>query len=116
MPRSCEYCRAASADDALKCATCGAPFDLSADGAPRDFRFCPFCHKRLLSLASPACNYCGRALPETFVRARGETLRRVTEASGGSETDREELEQDSDDPLKNALRSLFSLDDSLRRK
>lgn len=115
MPRTCDYCRAASPEDALKCQTCGAPFDFSRDGAPTDFRFCPFCQRRLVSLASPACNYCGRALPEAFVRARGETLRRVTEASGGSHAAREELENNSDDALKDALRSLFSLDDSLRR-
>ncbi len=115
MARTCDYCRAACADDALKCATCGAPLDLSAGGEAPDYRFCPFCQKRLLSLGSPACNYCGRALPESFVRARGEMLRRVTSASGGSAADREELERDSDDALKDALRSLFSLDELNRR-
>lgn len=109
MARACDYCGASSADDAAKCAACGAPHAPLSAAAP-DYRFCPVCQRRLVSLGSPACNYCGRPLPESFVRARGETLRRVTSASGGSDADREELENDSDEALKNALRSLFTLD------
>jgi hypothetical protein len=48
------------------------------------------------------------------VRAREATLRRIGEAQTAE--DREELEKDSDDDLKRALKSLFDLDDASRRK
>jgi hypothetical protein len=111
MPRTCEYCQGVLEDDAKKCPDCGAP---PCAGEPTDYRVCPFCRRRLLALGSPACNYCGRALPEDYVRAREATLRRIGEAQTPEE--REELEKDSDDTLKRALKSLFDLDDASRRK
>jgi hypothetical protein len=32
---------------------------------------------RLLALASPACSYCGRRLPENYIKARSEDLHRI---------------------------------------
>ena len=109
MPDTCDYCHGALGEGATKCANCGAA--VTGAGEPRDFRFCPHCKRRLLALGSPACNYCGRALPEDYVRAR-ETLRqRVSDAAGGKATpeELEELEKGSDDPLRRALKSLFGL-------
>lgn len=111
MSSTCDYCRAISKQGATKCETCGAPL---GDGPPPDYRVCPYCNRRLLALGSPACNYCGRALPESFVKAREAVLRRIGAAQ--SPQDRETLESESDDAFKQALRSLFSLDDSDRRK
>jgi hypothetical protein len=111
MPRTCEYCQSTLEDGAKKCADCGAP---PTAAEPTDYRVCPFCRRRLLALGSPACNYCGRALPEDYIKAREETMRRIGEAQ--TPEDREELERDSDDALKRALKSLFDLDDSSRRK
>jgi ribosomal protein L34E len=109
MPRTCDYCQCVPEEGATKCADCGAPL---AAGDPVDFRVCPFCRRRLLALGSPACNYCGRALPEEYVRAREATLRRIGEAK--TDEDREALGNDSDDALKRALRSLFDLGDARR--
>ncbi|MFL6277132.1 MAG: hypothetical protein ACJ74G_18265 [Blastocatellia bacterium] len=33
----------------------------------------------LLALGSPACNYCGRRLPEDYIKAREADLHRLTE-------------------------------------
>ena len=111
MARTCDYCRASSADDAMKCATCGAPLDLSAEPDAPDYRYCPFCRKRLLSLGSPACNYCGRALPEDYVRARDALWQKVSDARAGKATpeELEELERGGDDALKRALKALLDL-------
>ena len=111
MPRTCQYCQGVLEDGAKKCADCGAP---PAAVEPTDYRVCPFCRRRLLALGSPACNYCGRALPEDYVRAREAIRQRIGEAQ--TPEDREELERDSDDALKHALKSLFDLDDASRRK
>jgi len=111
MPRTCQYCQGVLEDGAKKCADCGAP---SAASEPTDYRVCPFCRRRLLALGSPACNYCGRALPEDYVRAREAIMQRIGEAQTAEE--REDLERDSDDALKRALKSLFDLDDASRRK
>ena len=111
MPPTCDYCQATSRDDATKCENCGAP--LSADGTPPDYRFCPFCKRRLLALGSPACNYCGRALPESYVKAREATLKRIDKVR--SQEDLDELDEE-DDALKQALKSLFDLNDSSRRR
>ena len=117
MSLTCEYCQSACAEDALKCQSCGA--SLSADRATApDYRFCPFCQRRLLAMGSAACNYCGRNLPESYVRAREATLRRISEASSGSadaDTLRE-LEEESDGPLRRALDSLFQLERKSNRK
>src|SRR3989442_3579106 len=79
-----EYCSALVGEGETRCASCGAP--VTRDSDSRDFRTCPFCHRRLLALASPACNYCGRRLPEEYVKTREADLRRVVEVQGSSET------------------------------
>jgi hypothetical protein len=109
MPDTCDYCQSVIEGGAAKCANCGA----SGAREPRDFRFCPHCKRRLLALGSPACNYCGRALPEDYVRAREALWQKVSDAAGGRATpdELEELEKGSDDPLRRALKSLLDLDD-----
>jgi hypothetical protein len=106
---TCDYCHGALEEGAKKCANCGA-----AVGArePRDYRFCPHCERRLLALGSPACNYCGRALPEEYVRAREALWQKVSDAGAGKATPEElaELEKDGDDDLRRALKALFDLD------
>jgi len=77
-----------------------------ARAAP-DFRFCPHCKRRLLALGSPACNYCGHALPEDYVRARDALWQKVSKATP---EELEELGQDGDDALKRALKALFDLE------
>ncbi len=103
MSRTCEYCESPVAEGAAKCPNCGA-----AAGAREvvDFRFCPHCKRRLLALGSPACNYCGRALPAEYQRAREALRRRVSDATP------EELEEvgRDDDALKRALKALLDLD------
>lgn len=106
---SCDYCQSIVEEGAAKCANCGAA--AGAREAP-DFRFCPHCKRRLLALGSPACNYCGRALPEDYVRARDALWQKVSDARAGKATpeDLEELERSGDDALKRALKALFDLD------
>jgi hypothetical protein len=41
------------------------------------------CHRKLLALASPACNYCGRRLPDEYIKAREADLKRITEVEAG---------------------------------
>ena len=105
---TCDYCQGVSAEGATKCSNCGAPF---AAGAP-DYRYCPHCRRRLLALGSPACNYCGRALPANYVKARESIMRRVGEATEGTAGHEvlEELERESDGPLRRALDALFDLE------
>lgn len=109
MPPTCEYCHASSREGATKCENCGAP--LNANGAPEDHRFCPFCKRRLLALGSPACNYCGRALPESYIKAREATLNRIDRARSREDIDSLDAD-DADDALKRALKSLLNLKDS----
>jgi DNA-directed RNA polymerase subunit RPC12/RpoP len=116
MVLKCEYCQSVSVGEgALKCENCGAP---AGERPPTDYRFCPYCKRRLLALGSPACNYCGRHLPKDFIEAREATLRRIEAASDGSATqeEREALENESDDALRRALESLFNLEGKTRRK
>ena len=106
MSRTCDYCQSAVGEGAAKCPNCGAA------AVPReapDFRFCPHCKRRLLALGSPACNYCGRALPEDYVRARDALWQKVSKASP---EELEELGEDGggDDALKRALKALLDLD------
>jgi DNA-directed RNA polymerase subunit RPC12/RpoP len=107
---TCEYCHSVLEEGATKCANCGA--SLEEREAP-DYRFCPFCKRRLVALGSPACNYCGRALPEDFVKAREALFQRVSDVSTGHASDEEikELEKESDDAMRRALRSLLDLKD-----
>src|SRR5436305_14879520 len=106
MALTCDYCHSALEEGATKCANCGA----GAGGreAP-DFRFGPFCKRRLLALGSPACNYCGRALPADFLKAREALWQKVSDVSEGhaSEEELKELEEESDDAMRRALRSLL---------
>ena len=103
----CDYCQNVCADGDAKCGNCGAP--LGEREAP-DYRFCPFCRRRLLALGSPACNYCGRALPENFVKARESLLQRINQASSGSADDLQDLEREADGPLRRALDALLDLE------
>ena len=111
MPETCEYCHGALAEGATKCVNCGAAAGVR--GAT-DFRFCPHCKRRLLALGSPACNYCGRALPGEYGRAREQMLQRIRDAGEASPEELEELEK-GDDALRRALKSLSDLDDLTRR-
>ena len=111
----CEYCHGALGEGATKCANCGA----AAGGREAaDYRFCPHCERRLLALGSPACNYCGRALPEDYVRAREQMWQRVSDAGAGkaSREELEGLEEGGDEALRRALKSLFDLDRLTRRE
>src|SRR6201989_3019578 len=103
MNQTCEYCQSAIEEDATKCGNCGASL---GEREAKDFRFCPFCRRRLLALGSPACNYCGRALPEEFIKAREQMWQRVNEVSAGhaTEDERETLENESDDAMRRALK------------
>ncbi|HEY0170196.1 MAG TPA: hypothetical protein VGB98_04020 [Pyrinomonadaceae bacterium] len=107
---TCDYCHGALGEGATKCSNCGAA--VAGAGEPRDFRFCPHCKRRLLALGSPACNYCGRALPEDYVRAREALWQKVSDATAGKATpeELEELEKGSDGALRRALKSLLDLD------
>ena len=105
MSRTCDYCEGALAEGATKCANCGAAV---GERGARDFRFCPHCERRLLALGSPACNYCGRALPEEYVRARDALWQKVSKATP---EELKELEQeDGDEALKRALNALIDHD------
>lgn len=106
---TCDYCQSAVEEGVAKCPSCGAA--AGAREAP-DFRFCPHCKRRLLALGSPACNYCGRALPEDYVRAREALWQKVSDVREGKATpeELEELERSGDDALKRALKALLDLD------
>ena len=81
MKANCLYCKSLCADGALKCKNCGAPL-IDAEEVTIDVRACPYCRRRLLSLASPACNLCGLHLPEKFIKIREEHLRRIAKVGG----------------------------------
>jgi hypothetical protein len=112
MSLTCEYCHSAREEGATKCASCGAAF---GPKPPTDYRFCPHCRRRLVALGSPACNYCGNVLPEEYVKARDRVRQRINDVSEGR-AEPEELDEETDDPLRRALKSLFDLDDLSRRK
>jgi DNA-directed RNA polymerase subunit RPC12/RpoP len=82
---NCDYCNSLIGEGEIKCGNCGAPV-VRDDSALPDFRSCPFCHRRLLALGSPACNYCGRRLPDRYINARESDLRRITEVKDGDQT------------------------------
>ena len=109
MAVTCEYCHGALEEGAKKCANCGAAV---GEREATDFRFCPYCKRRLLALGSPACNYCGRALPEDYVRAREALWQKVRDAGAGRATpeELEELERGGDEALKRALKALLDFD------
>jgi predicted amidophosphoribosyltransferase len=108
MSLTCDYCHSAIEEGARKCANCGASL---GEREATDYRFCPFCKRRLLALGSPACNYCGRALPEDFVKTREALWQKVSDVSAGkaSPEEIEELKKGSDDAMRRALKSLLDL-------
>jgi hypothetical protein len=77
MESTCSYCNCRHLNGLLKCQNCGAPVD-SQESEPSDIRLCPYCLRRLLTLGSPACNYCGRPLPAEYVHAREAILKAIT--------------------------------------
>jgi hypothetical protein len=83
------------------------------DAREIDYRFCPHCRRRLPALGSPACNYCGRPLPDDFVRARATMRQRINEADA---EDLEALGREADEPLRRALRSLADLKSKTKEK
>ena len=85
MTLTCDYCSGPIGEGEMKCENCGAPFVRHDDALP-DFRFCPLCHRRLLALGSPACNYCGHRLPDSYLKAREGDLKRFTQVKEGDET------------------------------
>jgi len=115
MAEVCEYCHGAREEGATKCPNCGAA---AGPREPVDFRLCPHCGRRLVALGSPACNYCGKPLPENFLKAREAMWHRINDAAAGRATDEElrELENSGDDALRRALRALFDLDGRARRE
>lgn len=78
MASTCEYCHSTWTENLDKCKNCGAP--ITEDDI--DFRNCPYCRRRLLALGSPACNQCGRRLPESYRKAQAEGLQRIKEIEG----------------------------------
>lgn len=87
MNSTCGYCGCSFEDAALKCESCGAPILTGSRSAP-DFRSCPYCRRRLLALASPSCNYCGKRLPDQYIKAREADLKRIADIrSGDSDTE-----------------------------
>jgi hypothetical protein len=49
-----------------------------------DYSVCPFCKRKLLALASIACNYCGRALPADLLHIRQGLAKTLVEQAGKS--------------------------------
>ena len=82
---TCEYCKSSMGDAYMHCANCGAPAVRDGSTLP-DFRFCPLCHRRLLAIGSPACNYCGRRLPDYYIKARESDLKRIADVAEGKDT------------------------------
>ncbi len=78
---NCEYCGGSIGEGEVKCANCGAP-SRGVDSSIPDYRTCPFCSRRLVALGSPACNYCGRRLPDEYIKAREGDLKRLSEVKG----------------------------------
>jgi hypothetical protein len=85
MSFRCEYCSGSIGEGEMRCGSCGAPI-ASGGSEVHDFRNCPSCRRRLLALGSPACNYCGRRLPDEYLRARDADLRRIAEVKEGEGT------------------------------
>jgi hypothetical protein len=105
MALTCDYCGSSIAEADRSCGNCGAPVARDQSGLP-DFRSCPFCHRRLLALASPACSYCGRRLPDEYIKAREADLKRVTEVREGAETN--EADRKVDELIRQTARGRSS--------
>ena len=82
---TCDYCKSSIVESEMNCANCGAPIVRDRAALP-DFRYCPMCYRKLLALGSPACNYCGRRLPDEYIKAREADLKRITEVTDGEES------------------------------
>ena len=90
MNRTCSYCKCLIESGEQKCKNCGGPVG-PEDCIAEDYRHCPYCSRKLLALGSPACSFCGRRLPEDYVKAREADLRRIegiSEGSGDAEVNR----------------------------
>ena len=78
MMENCNYCDSRIGDSAAgQCAQCGAPVSLK----PRDYTLCPYCRRKLLAMASIACNYCGKALPPDYIQTRQTVARTIADQS-----------------------------------
>lgn len=117
MTVTCEYCRSSSESGSGKCMNCGAPLGSVAAADPHQ---CPYCHRRLLALGSPNCNYCGRRLPEESIKANTADLNRVKQLSAndkpvGSDSHIVDLMERSgrQDKPSGPLNILFDLTDLL---
>ena len=76
----CEYCRGRNDSGLTNCKNCGAPLPSSGTSAtPAHVHECPNCGRKLLALASPNCNYCGKRLPEDYIAAREADLKRISQ-------------------------------------
>ena len=71
----CEYCESAFASTTPNCPQCGAPHGQ----ARQDYSICPYCKRKLLTLVSFACNYCGKSLPSDLVQVRKELAKTLME-------------------------------------
>ena len=82
---TCDYCGSSIAEADKSCGNCGAPAVRDQSALP-DFRSCPYCHRMLQALGSPACSYCGRRLPDDYIKAREADLKRVAEVRDSAQT------------------------------
>ena len=101
MDLNCEYCKGDCENGAVKCQNCGAPINGGGRSIP-DYRTCPYCKRKLLALGSPACNYCGRRLPDHYIRAREADLHRLIEMNESENDD--EIVSKVDEALRQAAR------------
>ncbi|MGA9768784.1 MAG: double zinc ribbon domain-containing protein [Blastocatellia bacterium] len=99
MQKICDYCKGTTEGAILKCQNCGAPMVR----AEPDFRICPHCRRKLLALASPACNYCGRRLPDEYIVARRAQLQRISEVEATGE--HPDLTENVDEMFRQTARS-----------
>jgi len=76
MRLRCDYCQSECDPGAERCNSCGAPLNHLGVTA-LDYRRCPYCSRKLLALASPACSYCGRRLPQDYIASHEADLRRM---------------------------------------
>jgi DNA-directed RNA polymerase subunit RPC12/RpoP len=76
MRLRCDYCQSECDQGAERCPSCGAPVNHLGVTA-LDYRRCPFCSRKLLALASPACSYCGRRLPQVYIASHEADLKRM---------------------------------------
>jgi hypothetical protein len=110
MNSICLYCKGLCEAGALKCKNCGAP-TLSEDEVTVDVRACPYCRRKLLALASPACNFCGLRLPDHFITRREAHLRRIMEVEDSSH--KQKIKNRIDEVLRIAERHDKSGKDSM---